>query len=131
MTSMHSARRRLNRDLEDGAEQHVWVNQFPAAITVCDAAGVIIELNDRAAENFKADGGSQLIGRNVMDCHPEAAGRRLQTLLENQQANVYTTEKGGKKQLIYQSPWYRHGEYGGLIEIVLDLPEDMPHFKRD
>ncbi len=131
MTSLHTARRRLSQDLEIAVRQNAWVRQFSAAITVCDSRGILVAMNDRAAASFRAQSGKRLIGSNVMDCHPEAMRRKLQTLLENQQTNVYTTEKGGKKQLIYQSPWYHNGEFGGLIEIVLDLPAEMPHFVRD
>jgi len=32
--------------------------------------------------------------------------------------------------LIYQSPWYQNGEFAGLVEISLEIPEQMPHFVR-
>ncbi len=32
---------------------------------------------------------------------------------------------------VYQAPWYEGGEYRGLIEVVLVLPEALPHFVRD
>jgi hypothetical protein len=32
--------------------------------------------------------------------------------------------------LIYQSPWYRDGQYAGFVEISLEIPFDMPHFIR-
>ncbi len=109
---------------------NAWVRQFPAAITVCDPAGLILEMNDRAAANHAADGGRALIGSNVLDCHPEPARSRLRTLLATRQANVYTIEKHGVKKLVYQQPWYRDGVYGGLVELVLELPDEMPHFVR-
>ncbi|MDZ4158321.1 MAG: PAS domain-containing protein [Anaerolineaceae bacterium] len=111
--------------------QHNWVKEFPASITVCNPDGVIIEMNDRAAHTFQAHGGIQLIGSNVLDCHPEPARSKLQTLLQQQASNVYTIEKHGARQLIYQAPWYSDGKYGGIIEIALDLPAELPHFVRD
>lgn len=50
---------------------HPWVKEFPGAITVCDSAGTIIELNDRAMEEFRDQGGEELIGTNVLECHPD------------------------------------------------------------
>jgi transcriptional regulator with PAS, ATPase and Fis domain len=109
---------------------HAWIQEFPGAITVCDPAGIILAMNDKAAAAFADDGGRDLIGSNVLDCHPEAARAKLRRLLETQQANVYTIEKRGVRQLVYQQPWYQDGQYGGLVELVLELPDAMPHFVR-
>jgi transcriptional regulator with PAS, ATPase and Fis domain len=107
-----------------------WVNEFPAAIIVCDEQGIIVEMNERAAHNYARDGGRALIGKSVLDCHPEPARTKLQQLLETQQKNVYTIEKNGVKKLIYQSPWYREGKFAGLVELSLEIPFEMPHFVR-
>lgn len=109
---------------------HDWISEFPAAITVCDASGVILEMNDRAAQSFAAEGGRALIGTNALDCHPPAARAKMEELLATQKANVYTIEKHGVKKLIYQSPWYREGVFAGLVELVLEIPDQMPHFVR-
>ncbi len=42
-----------------------------------------------------------------------------------------TIEKQGIKKLIYQSPWYVDGRYGGFVELSLEIPAVMPHFVRD
>jgi PAS domain-containing protein len=110
---------------------HAWVNGFPAAITVCDTDGTILEMNPRAIESFADEGGESLIGSSLLDCHPEPARSILAGLLQRGQQNVYTIEKGGKKKLIYQSPWYVNGEFKGLVELSLPLPEVLPHFVRD
>jgi PAS domain-containing protein len=111
--------------------EYSWVKQFPGAVTVCDPEGIIIEMNDRAALIFKEDGGRALIGKNVFDCHPEPARSELADLMKARQRNVYTIEKNGVRKLIYQSPWYRDGEYAGFIELSLEIPFEMPHFVRD
>ncbi|MDD2576134.1 MAG: diguanylate cyclase, partial [Bacteroidales bacterium] len=46
------------------------------------------------------------------------------------QTNAYTIEKEGLKKLIYQTPWYENGEFGGLVEFSIVIPMDMPHFVR-
>ena len=50
--------------------------------------------------------------------------------MEKRQASTYTTEKNGRRKLIHQAPWYRDGQYAGFVEIVLALPDAMPHFVR-
>lgn len=110
--------------------EHTWVQDFPAAVTVCDRAGIILEMNERAAQSFAADGGRALIGSNVLDCHPEPARTRLAQLLASGQKNVYTIEKNGVKKLIYQAPWYQAGAYAGFVELSLEIPFEMPHFIR-
>jgi transcriptional regulator with PAS, ATPase and Fis domain len=107
-----------------------WIQEFPASITICDRDGVLLEMNDQAAEVFKADGGRDLLGRNVLDCHPEPARSKTQHLLETASINAYTIEKQGVKKLIYQAPWYQNGEFAGLVEFAIVLPADLPHFIR-
>ncbi len=109
---------------------HAWVDEFPASVIVCDANGIIVEMNARAARNYERDGGRALIGKNLLDCHPEPARTKTQRLLETQQKNVYTIEKKGARKLIYQSPWYREGKFAGLVELSLEIPTEMPHFVR-
>jgi len=108
-----------------------WTKEFPGAITICDPDGVILEMNERAASTFAGDGGRNLIGSNLLDCHPEPARTKTEELLRGQRTNAYTIEKGGKKKLIYQAPWYANGVYGGLVELSLEIPDTMPHFKRE
>lgn len=110
---------------------HDWVRSFAGAITVCDTEGIILEMNDAALEAFRGDGGERLLGANVLDCHPERARAQLEQMMAIQQANMYTIERQGKKTLIYQAPWYQDGKYAGFMELMLDIPQEMPHFVRD
>ena len=109
---------------------HAWVREFPGAITVCDREGVILEMNERSVTTFESDGGRALVGRNVLDCHPEPARSRLVALLESGQTNAYTIEKNGVKKLIYQAPWFENGKQAGLVELSLEIPFELPHFVR-
>lgn len=111
--------------------EHLWVKSFSGAIIVCDTEGIILEMNDAATEAFREDGGERLLGASVFDCHPEQARTRLEQMMAAQQANMYTIEKQGEKKLIYQAPWYRDGQYAGFMELMMDIPVDMPHFVRD
>ena len=107
-----------------------WIKEFPAAVTVCDETGIILDMNDRAAKAYENDGGRALIGSNMLDCHPERARVKTEALLAACQKNIYTIEKNGVKKLIYQSPWFRNGRYSGFVELSLEIPFEMPHFNR-
>lgn len=109
---------------------HAWIKEFPAAVTVCDADGIIIEMNAKAIKTFENDGGEKLIGSNLLDCHPEPSRSKLKELLSLQKKNVYTIEKNGIKKLIYQAPWFTNGKFSGLVEISIEIPFEMPHFVR-
>jgi hypothetical protein len=122
-----------NHRLNPGSERkatltaHQWVKEFPGKIEVCDTNGILLEMNGRAEAD---ENGQQLIGTNILDCHPEPARTKLEEILKNGRLNVYTIEKRGQKQLIYQTPWYIDGKYAGLVELSLEIPETMPHFIR-
>lgn len=107
-----------------------WAREFPGAVTICDMHGIVLEMNDRSAETFKKYGGRDLIGTSLLDCHPEPSRSRLVQLLETGEHNVYTTEKGGIRKLIFQSPWYLDGQRRGMVELSLEIPAVMPHFQR-
>ncbi|MEN6410166.1 MAG: diguanylate cyclase [Anaerolineaceae bacterium] len=107
-----------------------WAREFDGAVTVCDVNGIILYMNAKAERTFASDGGASLVGKNVLDCHPEPARSKLFALLQTGKSNVYTIEKNGVKKLIYQSPWRENGEYRGLVELSLELPAEIPHFKR-
>lgn len=33
--------------------------------------------------------------------------------------------------MVCQTPWYRDGQYAGLVELALELPAQIPNFVRD
>lgn len=107
-----------------------WVKELRAAITVCDRDGMALEMNDRAAVTFEKDGGRALIGKSLLDCHPERARALFEGLLQSAETNVYTIEKDGVKKLIYQAPWFVEGEFRGVVELSLPVPFEIPHFVR-
>jgi hypothetical protein len=107
-----------------------WAENFPGAITLCDRDGVILDMNERAAQGYQKDGGRGLIGRSLFPCHSERSQAMLKEMLASGQPNVYTIEKNGVKKLIYQTPWYQDGAYAGFAELSLEIPFEMPHFVR-
>src|ERR1700690_2754908 len=109
---------------------HAWIKEFPGAITVCDADGIILEMNDKAAMTFEKDGGVNLVGKNMLDCHPEPARGKAERLLAAPGKKLFSIEKNGIKKLIFQSPWYKDGKYSGFVEVSLEIPFELPHFIR-
>lgn len=108
-----------------------WTEEFPGAITVCDAEGIILYMNRQAALSFEKEGGLSLIGRSIFDCHKPESREKIREILRTGQPNVYTIEKQGRKKLIYQSVWTEKGAVRGLVELSLEIPAELPHFIRD
>ena len=98
------------------------------AVTICDKEGKILEMNDKSRKTFLKPGQEDLIGKNVLDCHPEPAHSLLADMLQNPRTNVYTIEKKGVKKLIYQTPWYV--EFMGFMELSMEIPFEMKHCVR-
>ena len=54
-----------------------WIQEFPAAITVCDSEGIILAMNNKSCVTFATEGGKNLIGTNMLSCHPEPARTKV------------------------------------------------------
>jgi hypothetical protein len=111
--------------------RHPRVEQCAGAGTVCDPAGVIPEMNAKAADTFRKQGGKGLIGAYRIDCHVEPARTTTRELLDTRRTNVYTIETRGVKKRVYQAPWHEDGQYRGFVELVLEIPAHTPHFIRE
>jgi transcriptional regulator with PAS, ATPase and Fis domain len=107
-----------------------WVKEFPAAVTVCNKEGTILEMNDKSAFTFSGDGGYELIAKNLFKCHSPASIEKIKEIMKENRSNVYTIEKNGIKKLIYQAPWYDNGEMKGVVELSIEIPFEIPHFVR-
>ena len=51
-------------------------------------------------------------------------------MLETGTKNVYEIKQKGKRNLVYHTPWFEKdgGEISGIIELVMELPEQYPHY---
>ena len=36
-----------------------WIREFPGAVTLCDLHGIVLEMNEKAAETFQKYGGKE------------------------------------------------------------------------
>jgi transcriptional regulator with PAS, ATPase and Fis domain len=107
-----------------------WSDDFGASITICDRQGIVVYMNKVSREQFSTEGGENLIGKSLIDCHPEPARSRLLEMLDHPEVNIYTIEKRGKKKLIVQKPWMLKDQFNGVVEISFEIPYNMPHFIR-
>ncbi len=107
-----------------------WTDEFNGAVTVCDRKGIVVYMNDISKKQFNKYGGNDLMGKSLIDCHPEPARSFLRRMLEEPIHHAYTSEKNGVKKQIYQTPWMENGEFKGVVEISFELPANMTNHKR-
>ncbi len=105
-----------------------WADDLDAAITVCDRKGIIVYMNNRSILQFRKYGGELLIGKSLIDCHPEPSLSKLLNMLDDPKNNIYTTEKNGSRKLIVQKPWIQDNDFRGIVEISFELPGKIEHF---
>jgi hypothetical protein len=107
---------------------HEWAKEMNCAVTVCDTKGIILYMNDKACQTFAKYG--NLIGKNLLTCHNAQSQEKIHEMLQTGGSNAYTIEKNGIKKMIYQTAWFNEGIVGGLVEISMELPGEMPHYIR-
>jgi len=107
-----------------------WTDGFIGAITVCDRKGVVVYMNERSKLQFAKSGDGDLLGKSLIECHPEPARSLLVKMLAEPFPNSYTIEKNGIRKMIHQTPWMENGEFKGVVEISYEIPMEMPHHIR-
>ena len=105
-----------------------WAEQMNCAVTVCDAEGIILYMNEKACATFASHG--DLIGKNLFECHNPESKEKIRHMLATGESNSYTIAKGDVKKMIYQTPWRRNGEIAGMVEISMVIPDRLPHYVR-
>lgn len=108
-----------------------WVEDYPAAVTVCDDKGIILAMNRLSIEQFRKWGGEKLIGSSLFDCHPESANTLIKKQLQSQKPNVYITQSKSGRRLVQQVPWYRDGVFAGLVETTGPVAGEIPVKQRE
>ena len=107
-----------------------WIEKLDGNVIVSDARGKIIYMNEKALSAYEKEGGKDLLGRDLLECHSESSRKKIMEIMTSGQKNVYTIEKRGKKKIIYQSPWFVGNIFRGIIEFSLEIPAEMPHYIR-
>ena len=107
-----------------------WTDEFLGAITVCDREGIVVYMNERSKLQFAKSGDGDLMGKSLIECHPEPARSLLLKMLAEPFSNSYTIEKKGIRKMIHQTPWMENGEFKGVVEISFEIPMETPHHIR-
>ena len=107
-----------------------WSDGFIGAITVCDRKGIVVYMNERSKLQFAKSGDGDLLGKSLIECHPEPARSLLLKMLAEPMPNSYTIEKKGIRKMIHQTPWMENDEFKGVVEISFEIPMEMPHHIR-
>ena len=106
-----------------------WADEVDYAVTICDKNCKIIYMNQRSRQTF-CKNGEDLIGKDLMECHPPHAQATIRRLLNEGGSNCYTITKQGVNKLIFQSAWKIDGEIAGLVETSMVIPPNAKHFNR-
>jgi hypothetical protein len=101
------------------------------AFTVTDENGIIVNMNAVSGGGLEMQVGFDLIGHNAITCHKEPTRSKVRKIYKEQIINIYSITFNGQKQMVYQAPYFTDGKFSGIVEMVLDLPENTPLFDRD
>lgn len=107
-----------------------WVEEFPGLISVCDKDGKILVMNQKIVSYFTDRDGKSFIGTNLLDCHGSVSGAQVRKLLADQKVDIYIAEEKDSQELVIHSPWYKDGEFAGLVEIAVPVADPIRRVKR-
>ena len=103
-----------------------WAEDTNCAITACDTEGVVIFMNK---QSILVNG--DMRGKNMLPCHNERSRGIIDRLIKEGGTNAYTIDKKGVRKMTYQPAWrHEDGSVGGLLEISMPIPAEMPHYIR-
>ena len=112
--------------------EHFWTDSLPMAITRTDKDLKIVYMNEESVKVNNPDGSKSLIGSDLMACHNERSREIIRKIIESRVPNIYSITKHGRQKLIYQSAFFdEQGEFAGIAEFSMVLPDPMPHYDRD
>jgi PAS domain-containing protein len=104
-----------------------------AAVTIADEDFQIRFMNDRAAEFYAEDGSTELIGKDLLDCHPRDEHKVLiRAAYDRYRAGDLTPTRyhhsgkdGGAPQSIVHIPLKVGGDFRGIAELIWNEREDL------
>jgi len=102
-----------------------------AAVTIADQDFQISFMNDRAAAFYAEDGGAELIGRNLLDCHNDEHKRVIRAAYTRYRAGDLTPtryraqKEDGAPRSIVHIPLMVEGRFRGIAELIWDERADL------
>jgi GAF domain-containing protein len=107
-----------------------YFNEIENQVTICDAVGKMLYMNQKSIEIFEGSGGIKLMGSNIYACHPGESYHKFKQIMDAQKSNTYFTLKNGNKKLVQQIPWFIKQKFGGFIEISIPITDSIQTFDR-
>jgi PAS domain-containing protein len=108
----------------DNAALGILFEGLRAAVTIADEDFQISFMNDRAAVFYAEDGGLELIGRNLLDCHRDEHQAVIRAAYTRYRAGDLTPTRyraqrdGGAPESIVHIPLMVEGEFRGIAELI-------------
>jgi transcriptional regulator with PAS, ATPase and Fis domain len=102
-----------------------WYSEVDFPVTLCDKNGFIVAMNQASIKLFEPDGGASLIGKSLLNCHPEPAKSMLTKMLKTKTAHTYIDRTNMGSTLVHETPWYIDGKYMGFVEILINLSDSF------
>lgn len=97
------------------------VDQDRCAVVICNLEHEIIYMNPAAELNYQKWGGERLMGRNLMECHNQESGKKIQQVVDWFMADdnhniVYTYHNEKQNKDVYMVALRDEGKLIGYYE---------------
>lgn len=118
----------------DKAALGTLIDGLRAAVTLADEDFQIRFMNDRAEAFYADDGGLELIGKDLLDCHPREEHKALiRAAYDRYRAGDLTPtryyhsqkEEGDAPQSIVHIPLMVGGDFRGIAELIWNERADL------
>lgn len=115
----------------DRAELGALFDGLRAAVTIADQDYTITFMNDRAIAFYGEDGGAELVGKNLLDCHSAEQADVIRDAYERYRAGDLTPtryhhqEEGKAPESIVHIPVIVKGEFRGIAEQIWNERADL------
>jgi PAS domain-containing protein len=102
-----------------------------AAVTISDQDFQISFMNDRAIVFYAKDGGAELIGKNLLDCHTAEQQAVLRQAYARYRAGDFTPtryraqKEDGAPESIVHIPLMVEGQFRGVAELIWNERSDL------
>ncbi len=113
------------------AELGVLFDGLRAAVTIADQNFQITFMNDRAAAFYAEDGGAELIGRNLLDCHGDEHQAVIRQAYARYRAGdltptrYHSQKEAGAPESIVHIPLMVEGQFRGIAELIWNERADL------
>ncbi len=115
----------------DRAELGALFDGLRAGVTIADQNFQISFMNDRAAVFYAEDGGVELIGKNLLDCHRDEHKSVIRAAYARYRAGDLTPtryhaqKEGGAPESIVHIPLIVEGQFRGIAELIWNERADL------